>query len=800
MIGQAISHYRILEKLGEGGMGEVYKAEDTKLKRQVALKFLPRQMTADPEARERFAREAQAAAALNHPNIVTVHEIGKHEGQVFIAMEYVEGQTLKELISGSVGAIHESPLPITPHPLPITQVIEIATQIASGLAAAHEKGIVHRDIKPQNILVDKDNHVKILDFGLAKLKGVSSLTKESSTLGTVHYMSPEQTTGKEVDHRTDIWSLGVVLYEMLTGAPPFKGDYEQAVIYSILNEEPARVTAIQKNIPPEFDRILDKALAKEPEERYQHVDDLRVDLRHLKRDSRPERRTATTAPLRKIRRRRIWWILTPVVLLAALAAFLFLVPKHKPIAPPAEKSPETARSEWVNSIAVLPFKNLSDSKEDEYFSDGVTEDIIAQLSKISSLKVISRTSIMRFKETSKSVPEIGRELNVGTVLEGSVRRAGDQVRIVAQLIDARDEGHLWAETYDHEMKQIFAVQSDVAQKIASALRARLSPVEKERIEKKQTENMEAYQLYLKGRFFMSKRTIADLRKAADCFNQAVEKDPRYTLAYAGLASAHALLPYYGASQQENHPRALAAGLKAQELDPDLAEVHSVLGYIREIRFEFTLAETEYLRAIELDPNYPTARHWYSTFLRRNGRLDEALAEARRALELDPLSLIIMTNLAQTLLTMRKYEQTVEQCRRIIDLDSDFPWSYLFLGMTAEMRGEYDAAIAEYEKAARLSGYALWGEIGRCHARAGRRAAAMNQLEQLLAYARQGNAVSVQTATLYYTLGQKEEAYRWLEKAVREKEQILSEIHRPVYDDIRSDPRFHGLLRKAGAIK
>ena len=428
MIGQTVSHYKILEKVGEGGMGEVYLAEDTKLKRQVALKFLPRQMTADPEARERFEREAQAAAALNHPNIVTVHEIGEHEGQVFIAMEYVEGQTLKDLIS--VGAIRESPssgdlpLPITPRPLPITQVLDIASQIASGLAAAHAKGIVHRDIKPQNILVDKDGRVKILDFGLAKLKGVSSLTKESSTLGTIHYMSPEQTMGKDVDQRTDIWSLGVVLYEMLTGKLPFKGDYDQAVIYSILNEEPKKATEIRKDIPPEFDRILEKALAKESEDRYQHVDDLLVDLKHLKRDSRPDRQPAPAAPRRKTRRWTRWGIPAAVVLLAAIAAILFFIPKGKPGPAAKPAATEASQGEWTNSIAVLPFRDFSSKKDQEYFCNGMTDAIIGRLARIPELKVIATTSVMRYKDTTMDIKEIGRELQVETHPRGHAAEGG----------------------------------------------------------------------------------------------------------------------------------------------------------------------------------------------------------------------------------------------------------------------------------------------------------------------------------------------------------------------------------------
>jgi len=796
MIGKTIAHYRIIEEIGRGGMGEVYKAEDTKLRRTVALKFLPPELTRDAEAKQRFLHEARTAAALNHPHIVTIHEINEHEGQVFIAMEYVEGQTLKDLISSCRP-------PSTANRLPIPQVLDIATQISSGLAAAHEKGIVHRDIKPQNILVDKNNHVKILDFGLAKLKGVSSLTKESSTLGTVHYMSPEQTMGKDVDHRTDIWSLGVMLYEMITGQPPFKGDYEQAVIYSILNEEPGSLTSIRKDAPPEFDRILEKALAREPEDRYQHMDDLLVDLKHLKRDSRPDRKPAAPAAIRrKTRRWTRWGIPAALILLAAIAVILFFIPKGKPGTTTETTTVRTDKAAWTHSIAVLPFKNLSDSREDEYFSDGITDDIIAQLSKISDLKVISRTSVMRYKGTGKSVPEIGKELNVGTVLEGSVRHAGNQVRIVAQLIDALDEGHLWANTYDKEMTQIFAVQSDVAQKIANALQAKLSPGEKERIETRQTGNPEAYELYLKGRFHWNKRTIPDFQKAIVYFRNAVEKDPSYALAYAGLADSYYLMADYGYPTKEYYQKAREAAAKALAINSNLAEVHAVLGAIKESQYDWASAESEYRRAIEINPNYPIAYHWYSQFLCEQGRFDEALAEARRAVELDPLSLIINTNLGVTLNCMRRLDQAIKQFKKGIELDPNFPWSYLCLGNVFESQGKLDEAIREYEKAKLLSAdyLPMLGDIGRSFARAGRREDALEALRELDEYSKKGYAVSFAIANVYYGLEDRDKTFAWLEKSIQDHETGISNIIDPLYDGLRSDPRYTVLMKKIGLIK
>jgi serine/threonine protein kinase/Tfp pilus assembly protein PilF len=820
MIGKVIAHYRIIEKIGQGGMGEIYLAEDVKLERQVALKFLPRHLTEDCEARTRFEREAKAAAALNHPNIVTVYEIGEHEGQVFIAMEYVAGETLKEMISGSVGeeprvcpdsigiqkeGEHRgSPLPITHRPFPINQVIDIATQIASGLAAAHAKGIVHRDVKPQNILVDKDGRVKILDFGLAKLKSVSSLTKESSTLGTVHYMSPEQTMGKEVDHRTDIWSLGVALYEMLTGKLPFKGDYEQAVIYSILNEDPEKPTEIRKDIQAEFECILEKILAKDPAERYQHADDLLVDLKHLKRDSQPDRKPAPMVLRRKARHWMRWGIPGAVTLLVVVAAALFFIigGKTKPGPSIATKTASAVQVSWSRSIAVLPFKNLSDRKEDEYFSDGITEDIIAQLSKISDLKVISRTSVMRFKGTSKSIPEIGSELNVGTVLEGSVRHAGSQVRIVAQLIDARNEGHLWADTYDMELTQVFAIQSDVAQKIAFALKAKLSAGEKERIETRQTENPKAYELYLKGRFHWNRRSTNDFQKAIAYFKQALDEDPDYAKAYAGLAISYVLMPDYGFPTKEYYPKAKEAATRALEIDPSLAEAHTVMANLSEIYYDWAKAESGFKRAIELDPGYPTVRHWYSQMLCALGRLDEGLAEARRAAELDPLSLIINTNLGRVLFCLRQYDQAIDQFNKVIELDPNFPWSYYFLGIVLEQQGKLNEAMEEYQKAKRLAAdhFIMWGDIGRCYARAGIRGSAQQVLRELQEYWKKGYAVSFGIADVYYGLGDMDPSFVWYEKSIQDHETGILGITAPLYDGLRSDPRYSVLMKKAGLEK
>jgi serine/threonine protein kinase len=510
MIGKTISHYKILEKLGEGGMGDVYKAEDTKLKRTVALKFLPLELTRDKEMKKRFIHEARAASALDHPNVCTVFEIDEtKEGQMFICMGYYEGETVEERIKQG--------------PLEIDETLNITIQIAQGLDKAHKKTIIHRDIKSANIIITKDNTVKIVDFGLAKLTGQTRVTKDGSTLGTVAYMSPEQTLGKNVDHRTDIWSLGVVMYEMLTGLTPFQGDYEQAVIYSIMNEKPKPPTGIRTGIPMELEQIVNKAMAKEPKERYQHLDELIVDLKHVKQELEKGRTEARAIPHERI---PIWKqpipiVITSLVIIISAIGFFVLGEKDKMLTPDVNGK----------SIAILPFKTIGNSVEDENFSDGIHDDILTQVAKIYGLKVVSRTSVMRYKDTDKSMSEVAQELGVETILEGSVRRVGEKVRIVTQLINAKTDEHLWAETYDRDYTDIIAVQTDVAQKIALALKVALTPEEIKSTKNVATENIEAYEYFRRGRYYWN--TKSDLEgnmQAAELLDKAVELDSSFTLA------------------------------------------------------------------------------------------------------------------------------------------------------------------------------------------------------------------------------------------------------------------------------
>jgi serine/threonine-protein kinase len=771
-------------------MGVVYKAHDTKLKRDIALKFLPQYLTSDQTEKERFYHEAQAASALNHQNVTTIYEISEFENpatagrQLYIAMEYVEGKTLKQLVEHDI--------------LPIKKILDISIQVCDGLSAAHDKGIVHRDIKSENIMLAPKGQVKIMDFGLAKVKGATKLTKEGSTLGTAAYMSPEQAQGEEVDHRSDIFSFGVVLYELLTGKLPFRGEHHAALMYSIINEEPQPIARFNEQATPEIERMVSKALAKDKDERYQHSDELLADLRHeRKKLDYAKAGYVTVAAAQSItpKPKRRWMSIVlgiiAIGLIAVVVIFLFY--------PELILIPSTDKS-----IAVLPFKNMSDSKEDEYFSDGLTEDIITQLSKISGIKkVIGRTSVMQYKGGNKSIHDIGKELGVTTVLEGSVRRSGNQVRIVAQLIDASNEGHLWAETYDKEMTQIFAIQSDVAQRIATALKAKLSPEEKERIAKKQTDNTEAYQLYLKGRFHWNKRTLANHRTAIEYFTQAIEKDSLYALAYAGLASTYVLLPEYTVPVKEALPKAETAARKALDLDPTLAEPHSVIGTIKIYEWDWADAETEFKKAIELDPNSPTAHQWYSRYFISLGRNEEALAEDKYAQELDPLSLIINMCVGMDFLYMKQFDRALDQLQKTLDLDPNFPWAYLYLGECYEQQGKFDMAITAYKRAIISAGISLevLADMGYTYAKAGRKEEAVKVLRELLQYSEQGNSVSWEIAVVYNGLGDKENAFRWLERAADEHNYgcILLKTDR-FWDNVRSDPRFIALLKKMGLEK
>ena len=623
MIGKTISHYKILEKLGEGGMGAVYKAQDTKLDRIVALKFLPKHLLCDEEAKTRFVHEAKAASALDHPNIATIYEIDEAQGECFISMSYIQGKSIKELIKEKEIKGWD-----------MGKIINVAIQMAEGLSKAHQKGIVHRDIKSDNIMLTDEGLVKIMDFGLAKLKGAPKVTRTGSTVGTVAYMSPEQAQGMEVDQRSDIFSLGVILYEMITSQLPFKGEHEAALIYSIVNENSEPLTTYTSDVPDELARIVEKTMEKNLEMRYQHADDLCADLTKLKTKlEMGVTRTQATAA--------------------------------KP----------------MPSIAVLPFTDLSAAKDQDYFCDGMAEEVINALTKLESLRVVARTSAFVFKDKREDIREIGRKLNVETLLEGSVRKAGNKLRVTAQLINVSDGYHLWSEKYDRDMADIFAIQDEISLAIVDKLKVKLLRDEKTALVKRYTDNLEAYNLYLKGRYHWNKRTPEGLTKAIEYLRQVTEKDPGYALAYAGLADCYSMLEQaHVLPAKEAFPEAKKMAAKALQIDETLAEAHNSLAYVRwKYDWDWVGAEREFLRAFELNPNYATGHQWYAVYLADMGQTDEAIKEIKKAQELDPLSLIINIASASILTCARQYDQAIEQCRKTLDMDPNFVVAHLPLG-------------------------------------------------------------------------------------------------------------------------
>lgn len=794
MIGQTIFHYHILEKLGEGGMGIVYKAEDLKLTRTVALKFLPHALHTNEPERARFLQEARAAAILNHPNICTIHDIQEYDGQQFIVMEYVEGTTLKEKIEHGGSKIEDG--------------MSYAIQIGEALQEAHSKGIVHRDVKAENIMVNTRNQVKVMDFGLAKLKGSLKLTQTSSTAGTLAYMAPEQLRGEESDARSDIFSFGVMLSEMLTGRMPFKGEHEAAVMYSIVNEPPESLLKYRPDLPPELEHVVNRALEKDPEDRYQHVGEMVSELRRINKQSarvsrsslptipdaasrpapaQPGKRAARTSATKPWRPAVLIGAVCVAVLAIAAATYLFFV-----------HSGQTS----IDSLAVLPFVNASSDSSTEYLSDGMTESIINELSQLPGLVVMSRSSVFHYKGKDPDPREAGRQLGVKAVLTGRVMQQGRDLVISAELVNVANNSHIWGGRYNRKLADLVSVQDELSREISKNLGARLGMEESRQLSRGRTESSEAYQEYLKGKFHWNKRRADDLRKAVDYFTQAIEIDPNYALAYAGLASTYVIMPQYaGAQMAEVIPKVKAAAQKAIELDPTLAEPRAVLGLAKQIEWDWEEGAKEFKRAIELNPNYPTAHQWYSICLRQQGKIEQSLDEIRRAQELDPLSPVIIQNVAEIYMALHRYDEAFEQARKMLELDPNFIGAHLDLGYLYAREGRFEDAIREFEKVRQIVGpdhpYGL-GVLGYAYAKAGKKDHATKILDQLLAFSRRGFVASSEAAMVYTGLGEKDKAFEWLDRALQEHDQPLGFIKTAnIWESLRTDPRYAALVKKMG---
>jgi serine/threonine-protein kinase len=757
--------YQIIEELGRGGMGVVYKAQDTKLKRTVALKFLPPELTHISEVKDRFIREAQAAAALDHPNICTVHEFDEAEDKTFISMAYIEGQSLKKKIESG--------------PLELDEALRIATQVGEGLKEAHKKGVIHRDIKSANIMVDERGQAKIMDFGLARVAGGTLVTKEGMTMGTIAYMSPEQARGEEVDHRTDIWSLGVVLYEMFSGQLPFKGDHDQAVVYSILNEQPDQITNLRSEIPMSIEQLVGKALEKNPDERYQQIDDLLDDLRSISEGIVPEGVKARLRKAKLLRRKRAilyGGIAGVIIIMTVVALSLF-----------------TGHAGAIDSIAVLPLENLSGDPDQEYFSDGITDALINELSKISALRVISRTSMMQYKEVRKSLSEIARELNVDAVVEASVLTVGGRVQIRAQLIQASTEKNLWAQSYEREISDILVLQSEMARAIASEILVKLTPQEETRLASAHQVNPEAYEAYLKGRHYWSLWPEGSDR-AIEYFQEATEKDPKYAPAYAGLALCYNFLGFLNRPPKEVYPKARAAALRALELDETLAEGHTAIGIVKLFfDWDWEGAERAWRRALELNPNSVEAlRLSWNHLIWTKGQFEEGLAQARRARDLDPLNRFINSAAAYAYLTTRRYDEAIALYRRMLELYPNFGMARLQLAAVYTLKGMNTEALAEYKK---LGEYP-YPELGFLYAKMGRRDDARRVADKLIRISTQKYVSPFLVAILYAGLGDKDQAFAWLEKAYQDRSSLMAQLKvEASFDPLRSDPRFQDLLRR-----
>lgn len=812
-----ISHYKILSQIGKGGMGEVYLAQDTKLNRQVAIKFLSDEFSKDSDKLNRFVQEAQSASALNHPNIITVFEIGETDNTQYIALEYIEGETLKARLKKKIK---------------FNTALDVATQIASALDAAHSAGIVHRDIKPDNVMIRKDGFVKILDFGIAKLTeqkkpdiesedktAVQVNTTPGMIIGTANYMSPEQAKGKDVDARTDVFSFGVVLYEMITGRLPFEGESPLEIIGSILKDEPKPID--NSAVPVEVERIISKTLRKDRDERYQTIRDVLIDLKDAKQDLefqdkldktiQPSRdheqdtqmfKATTAAEAQQTTASGINDSITFMksglgkavagilaILLVSAIGFGYWY---------------FSSGSQINSIAVMPFVNESGSEDVEYLSDGMTETLIGSLSKLPNLNVKPSSSVFRYKGMKTDAKTIGQELNVHAILNGRIVQRGDELTLSLELVDVRKDAVLWSERYVRKQSDLISLQSEIAKDVSSRLKTRLTGAEEEKIAKSYTADAEAYRDYLQGRYYWNKRDGVNLRKAIEQFKAAVDKDPNYALAYVGLADSYAVFPWWDDDfPVDSLSRARQFAKRAIEIDDSLGEAHASLAYVNLYSWNWAEAEKEFLRAIELSPDYANAHRWYHEYLITQGRVDEATLTLKKAYELEPLSVIVNYNLA-THYCEDKLDpvSAIDFAKRVVDLDPNFPGAPNLMACVYLQQGRNADALAEAKKAVELTNgkiRRMVSNLGVAYAKNGQTENAKAIIKELEEAYSKKNTVGVQIANVYAALGNKDKAFEWIEKDLENRGfELVLHIRRVAkFGSLKSDKRYAAILKRMG---
>jgi TolB-like protein/predicted Ser/Thr protein kinase len=751
MIGETLSHYRIISRLGEGGMGKVYLAEDTKLNRQVALKLIPTEACCDEKIRERIEREARAVAALNHPNIVTVYSVEEFEGRHFITMELVRGKTLCELVPDDG--------------LEVEPLFDLAVTLTDAISAAHEGGITHRDLKPENVMVTSEGRLKVLDFGLAKLvepptevtvSTPGTTTQPGRILGTIAYMSPEQAEGKTVDHRSDVFSLGVVIYEMATGRRPFEGRSAASVFSSILRDTPSSVCEVKPTLPRHLAWIVKKALNKDPERRYQSAKDLRIDLEELKE---------------------------------GLAASV--------------RGAAAEEASRIESMAVLPLRNLAGDPEQDFFVDGMTEALIADLSGIRGVRVVSRSSAMQFKDVSRPLREIAQELHVDAIVEGSVLRSGGRVRITVELVNIATDTNMWAQSYERGLEDILTLQGELAHAVAQEIRGKLSPQTQARLATSRQVDPDALEAYLKGRYYWNRRTEETLKHGIEFFNRAIDIDPTYGPAYAGLADSYNILGfYYHLAPGDAFPRAKAAALRALEMDETLTDVHALVGYSRLYHdWAGPACEEDFKRALEANPGSAEGHRYYANYLTVAGRYDEALAECDQACRLDPLSLINSAARGWGRYFHRKYDAVVRHLRNTLEMDRTFALAYLYQAWALQMLDRHEDALGALRCAAKYGGRVplMDAHLAHGHALAGQEDEARRILGELGEQSESRYVSPYLIALVHVGLGDADEAFAWLDKACDERVHFLVFMdHEPKLDPIRSDERFLKLRSRIGA--